>query len=142
MHCFYIKPADLGDLRNEKRLICTIGNVSFHCALNKNKLGEFYVYIGKEKLKKLSLEEGMVVKPKFKRDTTEHQFEFPDELKEVFKFDPEAKKVFDKLSEGAKRAIIYIVGRMKSQDKRIEKALLIGEKLRNGITSPRLIIKK
>lgn len=142
MHCFFINPKLLKGLENEKRVICTIGQVSFHCALMKNKGGAFCVYIGKDKLKILGVVGGLVVKPKFQKDTSRHQFELPEEFKEVLRSDPEAKEVFDKLTDGGKRGLLYLVNKMKSTDKRIEKSLLIAEKLRSGITSPRYMTRR
>lgn len=142
MHCFYIDPKSIKSLQEEKRVICKIGAISYHCALMKNKSGEFYVYISKDVMKQLAIREGSAVKPKFERDTTSNQFEFPKEFKAVLKSDPEADVVFKKLTPGNQRALLYLVVRMKTTEKRIEKALLIADKLRNGITSARLMASR
>jgi uncharacterized protein YdeI (YjbR/CyaY-like superfamily) len=49
--------------------------------------------------------------------------------------------VFEDLTDGNKRGLIYVVSSVKSSDKRIERALKIVEKLKIGVTSPRLILK-
>jgi uncharacterized protein YdeI (YjbR/CyaY-like superfamily) len=66
----------------------------------------------------------------------------PEELSEVLCQDPDADAVFQNLTDGNKRGIIYLVTLLKTSDKRIERALIIAEKLKLGVTSPRLILKK
>jgi uncharacterized protein YdeI (YjbR/CyaY-like superfamily) len=66
----------------------------------------------------------------------------PEELKVVLEMDVEADKLFHKLTEGNQRGLMYLVTLVKSSDKRIERALLIAEKIKVGITAPRLILKK
>jgi uncharacterized protein YdeI (YjbR/CyaY-like superfamily) len=65
----------------------------------------------------------------------------PEELREVLDTDPEAGRVFDSLTEGNKRGLMYLVSQVKSSDKRIERSFIIAAKLKRGITSPREILK-
>lgn len=132
----------LTKFKGEKRILCTINNQSFHCALIKHKTGGYYINIGKPTLSKLGVKEGMKVKPAFSNDTTKHQFTAVPELTEVLKSDPPAKKIFESLTDGGKRSLLYLVSQPKSVDKRIERALLIAERLKQGITSARIILKK
>lgn len=131
----------LSRFTGEKRLRCTIKKQSFHCAVIKHKKGGYYINIGQETLKKIGVTEGMSVKPVFSKDTSPHQFKTVAELDEVLKTDPEAKDVFDSLTEGGKRSLLYLVAQPKSVDKRIERALTIANRLKQGITSARVILK-
>ena len=74
-------------------------------------------------------------------DNTDYQFAIPQELEEVLNTDDEANQIFNSLTEGNQRGLMYLVSQVKSVDKRIERALKISERLKNGITSPRLILK-
>jgi hypothetical protein len=127
---------------DNKRAICKLNDeVEFHCALMPKKEGGHFINIGSTICKKLKIKEGSKVTATFKIDNTEYQFEMPEELKEVLDTDPKADKIFHSLTEGNQRGLIYLVAQVKSSDKKIERALKIVEKIKNGITSPRLILK-
>ena len=106
----------------------------------KKEVG-YFVNIGATICKKLKIKEGSIVTATFTMDNTEFKFEMPEELKEVLHSDSDANNVFNKLSEGNKRGLMYLVAQVKSSEKRIERALKIAERLKNGITSPRIILK-
>jgi uncharacterized protein YdeI (YjbR/CyaY-like superfamily) len=55
--------------------------------------------------------------------------------------DDEANKIFHALTAGNQRGLIYLLSLVKSSDKKIERALKIAERIKQGITSPRLILK-
>lgn len=126
-----------------KRAICNLNNtLEFHCAVMPKKEGGHFINIGSAICKKLKLREGLKLSATFSIDKTEYQFEMPKELKEVLNTDTKAEKLFHSLTEGNQRGLIYLVAQVKSVDKRIERALKIAERLKIGITSPRLILKK
>jgi ABC-type lipoprotein release transport system permease subunit len=128
--------------KNIKRVVCKINDsLDFHCAFMPKKEGGFYINIGSSICNKLNLKLGDSVTLSFREDTTEYQFEMPEELTEVFYQDPDAFTIFDSLTDGNKRSLIYLVNAVKSSEKRIERALKIVEKLKMGITKPQLIMK-
>jgi Bacteriocin-protection, YdeI or OmpD-Associated/Domain of unknown function (DUF1905) len=128
--------------KNIKRVMCKINDsFDFHCAFMPKKEGGFYINIGSSICNALNLKLGDEVTLSFKEDTTEYQFEMPKELTEVFYQDPDAFAIFDRLTDGNKRSLIYLVNAVKSSEKRIERALKIVEKLKMGITKPQLIMK-
>lgn len=124
------------------RALCTLnGRVSFHCALMRKREGGYFVNIGAKYCKQLGVTEGSRVTAVFSRDVSEYQFEMPGELKEVLRTDPMAGECFHALSAGNQRSLMYLVARVKSTDKRIERALRIAAKLKAGIRDPREILK-
>ncbi len=124
------------------RVIATINNTNaIHCALRKNKEGEFYITIGAKMCKELNIKNGSLIDITLKKDTSELQFEIPIEFEEVLKQDADAKKILDNLTDGNKRSIIYLITLVKSSEKRIEKSLHIAEKLKQGITNAKLMYK-
>jgi Bacteriocin-protection, YdeI or OmpD-Associated/Domain of unknown function (DUF1905) len=127
--------------KGAKRAICTIEKVDFHCAFMPKKEGGYFINIGSKICKQLNLKMGDAVYPTFREDTTEYQFEMPEELTEVLYQDPDAFAVFEGLTDGNKRGLIYLVTMVKSSEKRIERALKIVEKLKMGITKPQLMMK-
>lgn len=127
---------------DNKRVICKINNaIEFHCGIMPKKEGGYFINIGLTICKKLKLSEGSKITVSFSIDKTEYQFEMPEELKEVLNSDFEANQIFHSLTEGNQRGLIYLVSQVKSSDKKIERALKIIAKIKNGITSPKVILK-
>ena len=125
-----------------KRVLCTLNEtLTLHAAVMKTKEGMHYIMISAATQKKLGIKPGSTVKAKIEIDKSELQFHIPEEFAEVMDTDPGAKKVFDNLTNGNKRGLIAIVSMVKSSDKRIERALLIAEKIKMGITSPQKMMK-
>jgi hypothetical protein len=126
-----------------RRAICKLnGALEFHCGLMPKKEGGYFIVIGSAICKKLKLKTGSKVTAVFVVDKTEYQFEMPEELREVLQTDPEADTIFHSLTPGNQRGLIYLVTLLKSPDKRVERALMIAEKIKGGITVPRLVMKK
>ena len=97
--------------------------------------------VGLATCRKLKVKEGSKLTATFRADDTEYQFAMPEELSEVLRTDAEASSIFHALSAGNQRSLIYLVMQVKSVDKRIERALKIADRLKYGITSPRVILK-
>ncbi len=116
-------------------------DLEFHCAIMPKKAGGHFVNIGSTLCKKLNIKEGSKVTVTFSIDTTQYQFDMPEELKEVLNTDVEADRIFHSLTVANQRGLIYLVAQVKSSDKKIERALKITQKMKCGITSPRIILK-
>jgi Bacteriocin-protection, YdeI or OmpD-Associated/Domain of unknown function (DUF1905) len=128
--------------KGSKRAICDISDQKFHCAFMPKKEGGFFINLGQSICKKLNLKLGMHVNPTFEEDKSEFQFEMPEEFAELLAQDPDADEVFLGLTNGNKRSLIYLISLVKSTDKKIERGLLIAQKLKLGVTQARLILKK
>jgi hypothetical protein len=127
---------------NNKRVICTLNNAAeFHCAIMPKKEGGSFINIGAALCKKLKIKVGSTITATFKVDKTDYQFEMPEELKEVLDTDYEASTIFHGLTAGNQRGLMYLISLVKSSDKKIERALIIAERIKLGIISPRLIMK-
>ncbi len=106
------------------------------------KEGGHFIVVGAAICKKLKIKAGATVSAHFKIDITQYQFEMPEELQEVLGTDPKAQKIFSGLTAGNQRGLIYLFTLVKSVDKKIERTLSIAEKIKAGVISPRLILKK
>ena len=127
---------------SNKRVICTINKTEkLHCAIMPKKDDGHFIMISTSICKKLKLKVGMEIEASFVIDKTEYQFDMPEELKEVLDTDDEANKIFHSLTSGNQRGLIYLLSLVKSSGKKIERALKIAERIKQGITSPRLILK-
>jgi transcription termination factor Rho len=126
-----------------KRCICTLnGKSNLHVALQSRKEEGYFIYISKRVLKELSLKKGMTVQMELKEDESQFQFEKAAEWNEVLATDPIAKDIFDQLTPGNQRSILYLITRVKSSEKRIERSLHIAEQLKRGIHSAAKLMKK
>ncbi len=144
MHYFTVAEAVVAAIRihGNTRAVCTLNGVeSFHCALMPKKEGGFFVNVGSEICKKLGVSAGSEIEATFEMDTSENQFEVPAEWTAVLESDVEASRIFETLTAGNKRSLLYLVAQVKSPEKRIERSLKIAEKIKAGITSARIILK-
>lgn len=145
MHFIRLDTATLKKLTKggNKRVLCMLNDtVTLHAAIQKTKEGVYYIMVAAKYLKQLQLKAGSPVKAIFKIDTSELQFHIPEEFAEVINTDPLAQKIFNSLTAGNKRGLIALVNMVKSTDKKIERALLIAQKLKAGIHSPAAMLKK
>jgi hypothetical protein len=124
------------------RLLVSIGqNAPIHAALLSKPPVDFYVHVGKMTCQKLKIKAGDLLEIEFAADDSEFQFEMPEAFQEVLDSDEEASEIFQKLTDGNKRSLIYLVNSVKSVDKKIERALKIAEKIKAGITNAQKIMK-
>jgi len=145
MHYIQLDPTTLRKVTagGNKRVLCTLNDtLTIHAAVMKTKEGLNYVMVGAKYLKQLKLKEGSQVKAAFKIDDSELQFHIPEEFAEVIATDPDAAAVFSSLTDGRKRGLIALVNMVRSTDKKIERALLIAQKLKAGISLPAAILSK
>lgn len=123
--------------KGQKRVNSRLNDqIEFHCAFMSKKEGGHFVYVGSSVCKKLGIKEGSQVEATFMADTTDYQFEMPEEFNKVLKQDEEASAFFHSLSPGNQRGLIYLVTRVKSTNKRIERSFIIAQSLKKGITTP------
>jgi len=110
------------------------------------KKGEGYaIQINTTMAKKPGLTEGSKLQAQLVKDNSPHQLAVTAVFTKVMntvptKMQQEAKKVFDGLTPGNQRGLMYLVRQPKSMDKQIDRALIIAKKLKQGISSPRLIL--
>ncbi len=126
-----------------KRVVCVLNKqITLHAAIMRTKEDMHYIMIAEKYLKQLGLRTGMMVDAVIKKDISKLQFHIPEEFSEVFDTDPEAAAIFKTLKDGNKRGLIALVNMVKSTDKKIERALKIAEKLKQGISSPQKVMER
>jgi hypothetical protein len=106
------------------------------------KEGGFVVSVGKRVCRELNLTIGSPLSVEFARDDSPYQFSVPEELQEVLSTDEEAMAVFSGLTPGNQRGLMSLVYRVKSPDKRVERALRIAESLKKGVTAVFAVLKR
>ena len=128
-----------------KRVIVTIffesRSVSFHAAIQKfNNL--YHITFNKANQKKMKIFPSDYFTVELTEDTSKYGVEMPEEFEAVLQSDPEAFEIFESLTDGKKRSLIYFILKIKSTQNRINKALIITENLKRGIRDNQELIKK
>lgn len=115
-----------------RRVVCTLNrSETFPCALMPYN-GIFYVMVNKEKRERLGIAAGDEVAVELVADESEYGMPMPVELREVLNQDPEGEKHFRFLTDGAKRSMMYYIGKFKDVDRRIHAALIFLEHLKKN----------
>ncbi len=115
-------------------------SVSFHAALQQRD-GMYVITFSKAKQKELGVYTNDVFYMKLFEDTTRFGVEIPEELEAVLNSDPEAMQIFETLTDGRKRSLIYAIRRYKNSQTRIDKSLLLCENLKMGLRDPAALLK-
>ena len=116
----------------DKRVLCTInGEHTFHSALMPQGNGDFFINTNKEIRKKAKLELGDKVEIILEKDTSKYGMPLPKELETAWELDEEGYAIFHSLTMGKQRSLVYQIGKPKSSDIRISKALVMLEYLKS-----------
>jgi hypothetical protein len=132
-HCLFIPPIYAEQFRAEdgsRRVVVVLNDtLTLHAAIMPHGSG-WVISMNKPNLKKLGLKVGSSVQVSMRQDDSAFGLPMPEEFWEVLEQDPLAKRYFDGLTAGKKRSLIHLVIGVKNVDKRIERALMIAEKLK------------
>lgn len=136
--------AELFSNKDKKRVLVKAffeeKEVGFHAALRK-RLGRYIITFGKRHQKELGIFPHDYFQLQLVEDTTQYGVEMPKELEAVLESDSEAMRAFETLTDGKKRSLIYHIKRIRTSQKRIDKALVISENLKLGIRDHRELVK-
>ena len=122
----------LGFEGKSKRVLCSIkASEPFACALMP--WGDFfYIMVNKLRRAELGLEVGDKVDVVLEKDESKYGMPMPEELQEVMNQDPEGNKLFDGLTAGKQRSMMYYISKIKEIDKRIYTSLVFIEHLKKN----------
>ncbi|WP_018128084.1 YdeI/OmpD-associated family protein [Balneola vulgaris] len=116
------------------RLICRVNdNPPFQCGLVALGGGAAYISLNKARLKSFGLTLGNEVQVHLELDQSKYGLEVPEELQALLEQDEEGAKLFDTLTDGQQRYIIYYVSQVKSSALKIDRAIMM---IRNLKTMP------
>jgi Domain of unknown function (DUF1905) len=116
----------------DKRVICTINDsAQLHCALMSNGDGTYFIMTNANFRKVNKLNEGDEVFVKLKVDDSKYGMYVPDFFEELCFQDPEADVLFHKLTAGKQRTLLHIISKLKSEEKQLEKSLIIFDYLKS-----------
>ena len=118
----------------DRRVICLLNEkTEYQCAILPRGDGSFLITVNKKIRDQHRLKVGSQVHVELKKDNSEYGLPMPEELAEVLAQDPEGNKLLHALTPGKIRTLLYIVGNVKSSEKRISRAFAIVDHLKmNG----------
>ena len=106
------------------RLKCDIDNeISYSCGLNHLGDGNFFIILSKSKLEALEKKIGDFVSFEVYEDPNPLGVDIPETLQVLMEQDEEVKAIFEKLSDGKKRTLIFSISRVKNIDLQVKKIL-------------------
>jgi len=114
--------------------------ISFHGKLHKYN-GRFMISFGKRYQKELGVGRDDLFELQLFEDQSKYGVEMPEEFQAVLDTDMEAFDFFEQLTAGKKRSLIYYISRFKDPQMRIDKALIISENMKMGITDQKELVK-
>jgi hypothetical protein len=128
MQHIYVPASIAQKIRDEygERIICILNNsITIQCAIRPYGEGNYVIHINKQICKKLQLAQGTPVNCAIEPDTSEYGLPVPEEFAAVLEADPQAAALFEALTPGRKRTLLYLAGSVKNSDKRIYRSLKI-----------------
>ncbi len=131
---FYIPiPLDVANqlIGVNRRVMCAMKNGdAFHCALMHDGGGGFFINLNKELMKKHELSQFDEIDIRLHKDTSKYGVFVPDFFEELCDQDPEGSGIFHALTMGKQRGLFHILTKPKSEQKQLEKTLIIFDYLK------------
>lgn len=117
---------------NEKRIICTLNsNIIFHCAMIPNKTFH-YLMLNQEICKKNNFQFNDCINVEILPDNSKYGMEVCEEFEEILATDDDGNFWFEKLTNGKKRSLLYMINKIKNSQTRIEKTFVILDHLKRN----------
>lgn len=147
MHIIRVPPDVFHAFEGKKpvRVVVSVaGKASWKAGLMSLGNGGGYISVSKQKIKTSGLAVGKKLPVTLEPDTDKETWPLPPEMDAALAFDDEARAFYEQLTDGKKRSITIFVGQAKSEQIRVDRALLVTENLRRykGNVSVQQLFKK
>ena len=118
---------------SSKRVWCALNGAPEHqCALIPFGNGVHIITVNASLQKKHKLKPGDPVHVTVWRDNTKYGLPMPEEFRELLRQDKEGNRFFHALTAGKQRTLLYIIGKGKKSNEKIERAIIIVRHLREN----------
>ena len=107
--------------KNKTRLQSTINGYTFPCGLNHLGDGDYFIILGKAKMKQTKTNLGDTVELSLVEAPNPLGVEEPEVLQVYLDQDPFAKKKYDQLTDAKKRSLIFSLQKTKNMDLHVQK---------------------
>ncbi|UII75452.1 YdeI/OmpD-associated family protein [Flagellimonas sp. HMM57] len=115
-------------------------SIEIYAALLKRK-NAYFMMFGKKNQKALGIFPNDYFQLQLFEDTSKYGVAVPEEFDAVMLSDYDAYNIFEGLTDGKKRGIIYMITRYKNSQTKIDKTLLLCENLKRGIRDNKELLK-
>ena len=115
-------------------------SVSVHASLKKIA-GHYRASLNKALQKELGIFPSDYFNAQIFEDTTTYGVDMPEEFQAVLDSDLEGFQVFESLTRGKQRSLIYAIKRHKNSQTKIDKSLKCMDNLKRGIRDPKLLFR-
>jgi hypothetical protein len=107
--------------KRHTRMICHLDKkLSFRCGLNHLGDGNFFIIVSGKILEQLNKKLGSKIHYKIEQDPDQLGVEVPEVLSTVLEQDEELKEIYNKITDGKKRSLIYTILKTKNIDKQVQ----------------------
>lgn len=134
-HCFIPVPNAITKkliVEKDRRVVCKINDkLKLQAALMPSKEGFHYIILNKTNRAKLKVEKGDSVHVVLTKDKSEYGAALPEFFKVFCEEDPEGSDLFHALTPGLQRSLLYLITKIKSENKQLEKAWIIFDYLKS-----------
>ncbi len=112
--------------KRHTRFLCTLdGSLTYQCGLNHLGDGNFFIILSTKNLSAIGKNLGDTVEFELKEDPNPLGVDVPEILEIVLEQDTELKSVWEKLTLGKKRSVIFNVIKIKDLDTQVQKVELL-----------------
>ncbi len=119
--------------RKPARVRCVInGTVHFQCAIRPKGGGGFYINVATPLRQQGKFVLGQKLHATVRKDDSEYGRDMPEELQELLAQDEDAKRLFENAKPVNQRAIIHYIASAKSIQVRIDRAIMMTDRLKAG----------
>ncbi len=116
--------------------------IEIYSAIKRDKhTGDYNMMFSKRNQTELGIFQNDYFEMQIFEDTSKYGVDMPEELDAVLSCDYDAFKIFESFTAGKKRSIIYTIIRIKNPQTRIDKAIVMCNNLKRGITNPMELFK-
>jgi hypothetical protein len=105
--------------RHTRMICCLDSTISFRCGLNHLGDGNFFVIVSGKYLEQLNKKLNSKIHFTLEEDPDQLGVEVPEVLIEVLQQDASLKNIYDSISDGKKRSLIYSIAKTKNVDKQV-----------------------
>ena len=138
LYIYHIKvPVDIANAfyeNNARRVVCSINdNDGFQTGIIPDGGDVYFLKMNKELRDKYKLQVGDKVRITLEKDESEFGFELPLEFEEIMSQDPDAGSYFLNLTPGKQRTLIHMIAKIKNDNLRLEKSVIIFTHLKNNV---------
>lgn len=103
------------------RIVCNIDDcISYRCGLNHLGDGNFFVIVATKHIQALDKTLGETINYTIKEDPDQLGVDMPEVLTVFLNQEPDKRKLFDTLTDGKKRSLIYSIIKLKDIDKQVK----------------------